>query len=157
MSNSFDVQGDNVLPEFPSWGVHRVVSAIDSSDPSGKLAEGVNAADWDTVWVDLSFTDFVGTTATGTATVAVLFWSPAYSVVYENEEDNDDESEVNEFVYTGGWVAQDVISDIALDSGDAKHKTILLSVYRRPFFLKVSALGTNAVLHMLVSGCKRAD
>jgi hypothetical protein len=146
--NQFGVKGNSVLPEHPEWGVYRVVSEVDSDLPT-KLQAGVVASDWDSVWLDLAFENVVvGTTSSvNTASIQIFFWSPAATVAVDPV--------TGKYVYTGGWVAQDVLDTIDVIAGDDGHKAVLLCIDRRPFYLKVTALGDLAVVHLLVSGNKR--
>ena len=136
------MSGRNDLPDLPKWGL--LLNALDAADNDlpTKLSGGAVCHDWEKVWLDI-FVDGSGTLAT--ATVKVWFWSEMASV---SEADG-------VYTYTGGWVEQDIISDIAVEAGDAGHKQALLTVDGRSFCLEVTALGTDAVFYASVSGAKR--
>ena len=138
------VERARLLSTFPKYGIHRVVDAVDSVDPS-EMAEGVNATYWKSVWVDV-LVDGAGTHRT--VTLEVLFWSPVGTVV--NDVDGNP-------VYSGGWVPQGVLADIEVDAADDGHASVLLAVEQRSFYLKATALGADAVAHVAVAGAQRLD
>jgi hypothetical protein len=145
MSDLFKVvDGVSMLPPFPQLGSHRVVTAVDTVVPAA-ISAGVISVGWDTVWLEAAF-ESVGTK---TATMQILFWSPAAVVATDPV--------TGVVTYTGGWVEQDVLEDIIIIADNDGHVCTLLENLQRPFFVKVTALGSGAVLHLLVGGCARGD
>ena len=145
MGNTFEVvDGVSMLPPFPKLGSHRVVTAVDTVTPSA-VSAGVIASGWDTTWLEAAFEN----AGVKTATLHFLFWSPAATVVTDPV--------TGVVTYTGGWVEQDVLDDIDITVDDSGHLCVLVYNSQRPFFVKVTALGSGAVMHLLVGGCARSD
>jgi hypothetical protein len=138
MENFQEIVGLNKLPKLPYWGIHRQsIVAVDAAAPT-LFTQGVNPIGFQDVWLDLAFRG-----GTKTATIKLFFWSPAATVTLDGDGNP---------VYTGGWVAQTEIADIAVVGGDGGHKQVKLTVDQRAFALQVTVLGAGTELHMLVAG-----